>query len=76
MPASVVNCSAEVFVEYLGDRLDMFLEGLLLFGVMAGEELSTILSSLIEPAFEKVTCSFIVSVLQQLSGERLHYSLS
>jgi len=24
---------------------------------MAGEELSTILSSLIEPAFEKVTCS-------------------
>jgi len=28
---------------------------------MAGEELSTILSSLIEPAFEKVTCSpFIV----------------
>jgi len=26
MPASVVNCSAEVFVEYLGDRLDMFLE--------------------------------------------------
>jgi len=37
-------------VEYLGDRLDMFLEGLLLFGVMAGEELSTILSSLIEPA--------------------------
>jgi len=57
MPASVVNCSAECRVEYLGDRLDMFLEGLLLFGVMAGEELSTILSSLIRPAFEKVTCS-------------------
>jgi len=51
--------SRGVFVEYLGDRLDMFLEGLLLFGVMAGEELSTILSSLIEPCLEKVTCSLL-----------------
>jgi len=38
----------------------MFLEGLLLFGVMAGRNYR-LLSSLIEPAFEKVTCSKVVS---------------
>jgi len=60
--------SRGVFVEYLGDRLDMFLEGLLLFGVMAGEELSTILSSLIEPAFESGDMLPLTLLWRQVPG--------